>query len=41
VRAQSHRAALGDPDAAESARWLAKEIDNPALAGWVAQRPPG
>lgn len=38
VRAQSHRAALGDPDAAESAQWLAKEIDNPALAGWVARR---
>jgi DNA-binding SARP family transcriptional activator len=41
VRAQSHRAALGDAGAAESAQWLAKEIDNPVLAGWVAQRQVG
>lgn len=41
VRAQSHRAALGDADAAESAQWLAKEIDNPVLAGWVARRQAG
>ncbi len=33
VRAQAHRAALGDPEALEVARLLADEVDNPALAG--------
>ena len=33
VRAQSHRAVLGDEAAAEAVPWLAKEIDNPALDG--------
>ncbi|WP_445155060.1 tetratricopeptide repeat protein [Arthrobacter sp. Hor0625] len=41
VRAQSHRASLGDAAAAESARWLAKEIDNPVLAGWVERQTAG
>lgn len=35
VRAQLHRGRLGDPGALESARLLAAEIDNPALAALV------
>ncbi len=31
VRAQLHRAALGDPEALEVARLLAAEVDNPVL----------
>lgn len=38
VRAQSHRAALGDEAAAQSVAWLAKDIDNPALTAFLAQR---
>ncbi|BCW66080.1 hypothetical protein NicSoilB4_08430 [Arthrobacter sp. NicSoilB4] len=38
VRAQSHRAALGDEAAAQSVPWLAKEIDNPALTAFLARR---
>ena len=38
VRAHLHRAVLGDTAAAESVRWLAKEIDNPALAAFLARR---
>ncbi|WP_144672845.1 SARP family transcriptional regulator [Arthrobacter sp. U41] len=38
VRAQSHRAALGDEAAAQSVPWLAKEIDNPALTAFLAGR---
>jgi DNA-binding SARP family transcriptional activator len=38
VRAQSHRAALGDEAAAQSVPWLAKEIDNPALSAFLARR---
>jgi tetratricopeptide (TPR) repeat protein len=38
VRAQSHRAVLGDAAAAEALPWLAKEIDNPALTAFLAQR---
>ncbi|MDZ4354106.1 MAG: SARP family transcriptional regulator [Arthrobacter sp.] len=38
VRAQSHRAALGDEAAAQAVPWLAQEIDNPALAAFLAQR---
>jgi len=38
VRAQSHRAALGDVAAAQAVPWLAKEIDNPALAASLASR---
>lgn len=38
VRAQSHRAVLGDEAAAQSVPWLAKEIDNPALTAFLAQR---
>ena len=38
VRAQSHRAALGDEAAARAVPWLAKEIDNPALAAFLARR---
>ncbi|MEO3932332.1 SARP family transcriptional regulator [Micrococcaceae bacterium Sec7.4] len=38
VRAQSHRAVLGDEAAAQSVPWLAKEIDNPALAAFLARR---
>ncbi|MGO4192964.1 SARP family transcriptional regulator [Arthrobacter sp. YAF17] len=38
VRAQSHRAALGDQAAAQSVPWLAKEIDNPALTAFLARR---
>lgn len=38
VRAQSHRAVLGDEAAAQTVPWLAKEIDNPALQAFLAQR---
>jgi DNA-binding SARP family transcriptional activator len=38
VRAQSHRAVLGDEAAAQAVPWLAKEIDNPALTEFLAQR---
>lgn len=38
VRAQSHRAVLGDEAAAQAVPWLAKEIDNPALAAFLARR---
>ena len=38
VRALSHRAVLGDDGALQSARWLAKEIDNLALAGFLDRR---
>lgn len=38
VRAQSHRAALGDDAAAQAVPWLAKEIDNPALTEFLARR---
>lgn len=38
VRAQSHRAVLGDAAAAEAVPWLAKDIDNPALTAFLAQR---
>jgi DNA-binding SARP family transcriptional activator len=38
VRAQSHRAVLGDEAAAQSVPWLAKEIDNPALTAFLAGR---
>ncbi|MET4137533.1 SARP family transcriptional regulator [Pseudarthrobacter sp. PvP090] len=38
VRAQSHRAELGDRAAAQAVPWLAKEIDNPALTAFLAQR---
>ncbi|WP_240987223.1 SARP family transcriptional regulator [Arthrobacter sp. Soil736] len=38
VRAQSHRAVLGDEAAAQTVPWLAKEIDNPALEAFLAQR---
>lgn len=38
VRAQSHRAVLGDEAAAQAVPWLAKEIDNPALRAFLAQR---
>jgi tetratricopeptide (TPR) repeat protein len=38
VRAQSHRAVLGDEAAALAVPWLAKEIDNPALAAFLAGR---
>jgi DNA-binding SARP family transcriptional activator len=41
VRAQSHRAVLGDAAAAETVPWMAKEIDNPALAAFLAQRHAG
>ena len=37
VRAQSHRAALGDGAAAQAVPWLAKEIDNPALTAFLAR----
>jgi tetratricopeptide (TPR) repeat protein len=36
VRAHLHRARLGDPRSAETARVLAAEIDNPALSALVA-----
>ncbi|MCY1244403.1 hypothetical protein D9M72_574750 [compost metagenome] len=38
VRAQSHRAVLGDEAAAQAVPWLAKEIGNPALDAFLAQR---
>jgi DNA-binding SARP family transcriptional activator len=38
VRAQSHRAALGDEAAARAVPWLAKDIDNPELAAFLARR---
>jgi DNA-binding SARP family transcriptional activator len=38
VRAQSHRAVLGDEAAARAVPWLAKEIDNPALTAFLAAR---
>ncbi|WP_262982844.1 tetratricopeptide repeat protein [Arthrobacter globiformis] len=38
VRAQSHRAVLGDEAAAQAVPWLAKEIDNPALTSFLAAR---
>lgn len=38
VRAQSHRAVLGDESAAQAVPWLAKEIDNPALTAFLARR---
>jgi DNA-binding SARP family transcriptional activator len=41
VRAQSHRAVLGDEAAAQAVPWLAKEIDNPALAAFLARRHSG
>ncbi|CAH0271754.1 hypothetical protein SRABI83_03668 [Arthrobacter sp. Bi83] len=41
VRAQSHRAVLGDAAAAETVPWLAKEIDNPALTAFLAGRQRG
>ncbi len=41
VRGQSHRALLGDEAAAEAVPWLAKEIDNPALTAFLAERHTG
>lgn len=41
VRGQSHRALLGDETAAEAVPWLAREIDNPALTAFLAERHPG
>ncbi|APX01117.1 SARP family transcriptional regulator [Arthrobacter sp. QXT-31] len=38
VRAQSHRAVLGDEAAAQAVPWLAKQIDNPALTAFLAAR---
>jgi DNA-binding SARP family transcriptional activator len=38
VRAQSHRAVLGDQAAAQAVPWLAKDIDNPALSAFLAER---
>ncbi|MGN7251980.1 tetratricopeptide repeat protein [Arthrobacter sp. SAFR-014] len=38
VRAQSHRAVLGDDAAARAVPWLAKEIDSPALTAFLAAR---
>jgi DNA-binding SARP family transcriptional activator len=38
VRAHSHRAILGDAAAAQAIPWLAKDIDNPALNVFLAQR---
>jgi ATP/maltotriose-dependent transcriptional regulator MalT len=38
VRAQSHRALLGDEAAAQAVPWLAKEIGNPALTAFLAAR---
>lgn len=38
VRAQSHRALLGDEAAAQAVPWLAKEIDNPALTAFLSSR---
>jgi DNA-binding SARP family transcriptional activator len=41
VRAQSHRAVLGDEAAAQTVPWLAKEINNPALTSFLTQRHAG
>jgi tetratricopeptide (TPR) repeat protein len=38
VRAQSHRAVLGDEVAVQAVPWLAKEIENPALEAFLKQR---
>ncbi|UKA55543.1 SARP family transcriptional regulator [Arthrobacter sp. FW305-BF8] len=38
VRAQSHRAVLGDDAAAQAVPWLAKEIDSLALTAFLAAR---
>jgi DNA-binding SARP family transcriptional activator len=38
VRGQSHRAVLGDEAAAQAVPWLARGIDNPALAAFLAAR---
>jgi DNA-binding SARP family transcriptional activator len=38
VRGQSHRALLGDEAAAQAVPWLARGIDNPALAAFLAAR---
>lgn len=38
VRGQSHRAMLGDEAAAQAVPWLARDIDNPALAAFLARR---
>ncbi|WP_307026131.1 tetratricopeptide repeat protein [Arthrobacter globiformis] len=38
VRAQSHRAVLGNDTAAQAIPWLAKEIENPALTAFLAAR---
>ena len=38
VRGQSHRAVLGDEAAAQAVPWLARGIDNPALAEFLAAR---
>ncbi|WP_314196158.1 tetratricopeptide repeat protein [uncultured Arthrobacter sp.] len=38
VRAQSHRAVLGDETAAQAVPWLAKEVENPALTAFLAAR---
>jgi DNA-binding SARP family transcriptional activator len=38
VRGQSHRAVLGDDAAAQAVPWLARGIDNPALAAFLAAR---
>ncbi|MFP3459735.1 SARP family transcriptional regulator [Arthrobacter globiformis] len=38
VRAQSHRAVLGDEAAAQAVPWLAKEIDSPALTAFLMAR---
>jgi tetratricopeptide (TPR) repeat protein len=38
VRGQSHRAVLGDDAAAQAVPWLARDIDNPALAAFLAAR---
>jgi hypothetical protein len=38
VRGQSHRAVLGDETAAKALPWLAKGIDNPALAAFLVAR---
>jgi DNA-binding SARP family transcriptional activator len=38
VRAQSHRAVLGDEAAAQAVPWLAKEIENPALTAFLTAR---
>ena len=38
VRAQSHRAVLGDEAAEKAIPWLAKEIDSPALTAFLAKR---